>query len=138
VNGRIVTHLLGDWFSEKYGNFKEALRFEVHDSRIDFSTLECDNAQLKNEIVAYLKTDENSNRAAEFALPTNPLLISLPTVGNLLQDEKARPHIAFGDPYHHETGAPWSSKTHVDMIMEECDVTLAGGKKIMEHGKYIV
>lgn len=137
VNGHFVTNLLGDWFSEKYGNFTEALSFDVKKSRIDFDTIKCENKILKDEITKYLKTDENSDRASEFALPTNPLLISLPTVGNLLQDEKARPHIAFGDPYQHETGAPWSSRTHVDMLLEHCDVVV-DGRKIMQNGKYIV
>jgi aminopeptidase len=137
VNGHFITNLLGDWFSEKYGNFEDPLSFEVKDSRIEFESIRCDNETLKKEIAEYLHTDENSNRASEFALPTNPLLISLPTVGNLLQDEKARPHIAFGDPYQQETGAPWSSKTHVDMLLERCDV-MVDGRKIMESGKYIV
>jgi aminopeptidase len=137
INGLFATNLLGDWFSEKYGNFEDILSFEVVGSRIDFETITCNNQILKKEIENYLHTDENSNRASEFALPTNPLLISLPTVGNLLQDEKARPHIAFGDPYQHETGAPWSSKTHVDMLLEHCDV-MTDGRKIMEKGKYIV
>jgi aminopeptidase len=137
VNGHFVTNLLGDWFSEKYGNFKETLSFDVKDSRIQFESIKCDNEALKKEIVEYLHSDENSNRASEFALPTNPLLISLPTIGNLLQDEKARPHIAFGDPYQQETGAPWTSKTHVDLLLEDCDVTV-DGEKIMEDGKYVV
>lgn len=137
VNGRLVTNLLGDWFSAKYGNFEQTLRLDVNDSRIDFGTIKCENATLKEDLVRYLKTDENSNRASEFALPTNGLLISLPTIGNLLQDEKARPHIAFGDPYPRETGATWSSKTHVDTLLEFCDVVV-DGRKIMQRGKYIV
>lgn len=135
VNGHFVTNLLGDWFSEKYGNFRDALSFDVRDSRLDLESVKCVNRSIYDDITRYLVTDSNSNRASEFALPTNPLLISLPTVGNLLQDEKARPHIAFGDPYQHETGAPWSSKTHVDMIFERCDV-IVDGKKIMERGSY--
>jgi aminopeptidase len=137
VNGYFVTNLLGDWFSEKYGNFKDTLSFKVRDSRIEYGSIRCNNQGLKREIEEYLHTDENSNRASEFALPTNPLLISLPTVGNLLQDEKARPHIAFGDPYQLETGAPWSSRTHVDVLLEHCDV-MVDGTRIMEAGKYLV
>ena len=137
VNGHFVTNLLGDWFSEKYGNFNDPLSFDVIDSRIDFLSIRCNNSKLRGEITEYLRTDENSNRSSEFALPTNPLLISLPTVGNLLQDEKARPHIAFGNPYPDETGANWTSKTHVDMLLEQCNVTV-DGRKIMEKGNYIV
>ncbi len=136
VNGKLVTNLLGDWFSEKYGNFKETMTLSVKDSRIDLSSIQTENGLLKQEITKYLSTDENSNRASEFALPTNPILISLPTIGNLLQDEKARVHIAFGDPYPDETGADWESGTHVDMLLERCDVRV-DGKELMRGGKYV-
>lgn len=46
-------------------------------------------------------------------------------------------HIAFGDPYPDETGAKWDSKTHVDALLEECDVAF-DGRKIMEKGRYVV
>ncbi len=136
VNGTLGTNLLGDWFSEKYGNFKDLLSFEIKDS-INIDSMNCANEVLRNELVQYLSTDSNSPRASEFALPTNPLLMSLPTIGNLLQDEKARVHIAFGDPYRHETGAPWESKTHIDMLLEACNVKV-DGKTIMQNGKYII
>ncbi len=136
VEGKLVTNLLGDWFSEKYGNFKDPLSLRIENSRIIMDSIECKNAQLKNDIKSYLATEENSTRASEFALPTNPLLMSLPTVGNLLQDEKARVHIAFGDPYQAETGAPWKCKTHVDMLLEQCDVSIEGKGQIMKDGKY--
>ena len=107
VNGTLGTNLLGDWFSEKYGNFKDLLTFEIKDSMINIGSMNCANAGFEKGIECeYLSTDSNSSRASEFALPTNPLLMSLPTIGNLLQDEKARVHIAFGDPYRDETGAP--------------------------------
>jgi aminopeptidase len=137
VNGTLGTNLLGDWFSEKYGNFKDLLSFEIRDSMINVGSINCANKVLRNELTQYLSTDSNSSRASEFALPTNPLLMSLPTIGNLLQDEKARVHIAFGDPYRDETGAPWESKTHVDMLLDECNVKV-DGKTIMENGKYII
>ncbi|HZW57402.1 MAG TPA: aminopeptidase [Nitrososphaerales archaeon] len=136
VEGKLVTNLLGDWFSEKYGNFKDPLSLRIENSRMIMDSIECKNSQLKSDIKSYLATEENSTRASEFALPTNPLLMSLPTVGNLLQDEKARVHIAFGDPYQAETGAPWKCKTHVDMLLEQCDVSIEGKGQIMKHGKY--
>ena len=137
VNGKLFTNLLGDWFSEKYGNFGETLSLSINDSLIDLGSIHTTNAKLKEEITRYLSTDHNSNRASEFALPTNPLLITLPTIGNLLQDEKARVHIAFGDPYPDETGANWESKTHVDMLLERCNVTV-DGKELMRNGKYLL
>ena len=137
VNGRLVTNLLGDWFSEKYGNFRDPLSLEISNSKIDLSSIKCENTALKGEVQKYLSTDQYSATASEFALPTNPLLIASPTIGNLLQDEKARVHIAFGDPYPEETGANWTSNTHVDMLLEECDVTV-DGRQIMRAGAYII
>ena len=137
VNGRLATNLLGDWFSEKYGNFKETLSLSIRDSMIEIDSVRTTNPVLKSEITKYLSTDQNSRRASEFALPTNPLLISLPTIGNLLQDEKARVHIAFGDPYPDETGANWQSSTHVDMLLERCDVSV-DGRALMRSGKYVI
>jgi aminopeptidase len=137
LHGRLVTNLLGDWFSEKYGNFKDPLSLTVEDSRILMDTVRCENVSLKSDLMKYLETDPNSTRASEFALPTNPELMSMPTVGNLLQDEKARVHIAFGDPYQDETRAPWRCATHVDMLLEECDLS-ADGVAVLRKGSYVV
>ena len=60
----------------------------------------------------------------------------MPTIGNLLQDEKARVHIAFGDPYQDDTGAPWRCPTHIDMLLEECDLAV-DGRTIMKKGNYV-
>lgn len=137
LRGKFVTNLLGDWFSEKYGNFRETLSFTVDNSRLELDSIHTDNASLKNDFVQYLRTDSNSTRASEFALPTNPELMTMPTIGNLLQDEKARVHIAFGDPYRQETGAPWDCTTHVDVLLEKCDVTV-DGQAIMKGGAYVI
>lgn len=143
-NGQLVIDELGDWFSDKYkcltkpeSSTDTPVYINVEDSRVNLETLECDNAQLKRELIDYLKTDENSNRAGEFALPTNVELIMKPLIGNLLQDEKARVHVAFGNPYPELTGADWQSKTHVDGLMKKCDVWV-DGKKIMEADKYLI
>jgi len=58
-------------------------------------------------------------------------------IGNLLQDEKARVHHAFGGPYPELTGANWSSKTHVDALLKKCSIRV-DGKKIMENDKYLI
>ncbi len=137
VRGKLVTNLLGDWFSEKYGNLRDSLSFNVDDSLIKLDTISCRNSMLKSNLLAYLATNPNSIRASEFALPTNPELMSMPTIGNLLQDEKARVHIAFGDPYQDETGAPWRCPTHVDMLLEGCDVEV-DGSDIMMNGSYVI
>lgn len=143
-NGQMVIDEVGDWFGEKYGCLTKResssatpVYINVESSRINLETLECDNVQLKRELVDYLKTDENSNRAGEFALPTNVELMAKPLIGNMLQDEKARVHHAFGDPVGELTGADWQSKTHVDGLMEKCDVWV-DGRKIMEAGRYLI
>jgi len=144
VNGKVVFDELGDWFCEKYGlltsqesNFGSPVHINVEGSRANVATLECNNPKLRKELVDYLKTDENSNRAGEFALPTNVELLKRPLIGNMLQDEKARVHLAFGDPVPELTKANWHSKTHVDGLMEKCHVWI-DGKKIMEAGNYII
>lgn len=143
-DGRLVVDELGDWFSDKYGCLTKPesdadtpVYVDIQNSRVNLETLECINARLKRELINYLKTDENSNRAGEFALPTNIELMSKSLIGNLLQDEKARVHHAFGHPYSQLTGADWNSKTHIDALMKKCDVWV-DGKKIMEADKYLV
>jgi leucyl aminopeptidase (aminopeptidase T) len=143
-NGHLVIDELGDWFSDKYGCLTKPeskadtpVSFDVENSRVNLATLECANVLLKQELIEYLKTDKNSNRAGEFALPTNVELMSKPLIGNLLQDEKARVHHAFGNPYPEETGADWQSTTHVDGLVKKCSVWV-DGKKIMEDDKYLI
>ena len=143
-NGHMVFDELGDWFGEKYGclakpgsNSGTPIYVNVENSRVNLETVDCSNNQLKRELINYLKTDGNSNRAGEFALPTNLELLAGPLIGNMLQDEKARVHLAFGDPVSELTGADWQSRTHVDGLMEKCDVWL-DGRKIMEAGEYLI
>ncbi len=143
-SGHMVIDELGDWIGDKYGCLTRPERevetpvyLDVADSRVDIESVECSNAQLKKELVDYLKTDENSDRAGEFALPTNVELLTKPLIGKLLQDEKARLHIAFGNPYSELTGADWRSKTHIDALFKKCDIWI-DGKKIMEADKYLV
>lgn len=143
-NGQMVIDELGDWFSDKYGcltkpesDCSTPVYINVESSRADLKTIECDNEQLKRELIDYLRTDENSNRTGEFALPTNVELMGRPLIGNLLQDEKARVHHAFGNPYPELTGANWQSKTHVDGLIKKCDVWV-DSKKIMEADKYLI
>jgi len=46
-------------------------------------------------------------------------------------------HIAFGDPYQDDTGAPWRCPTHLDMLLVDCDLAV-DGETIMKNGKYLV
>ena len=137
ADGVLVIDLLGDYFDKKYGILTGSpLQIKVRNSRADLDSIECKNQELKKDLKAYLKTDENSDRLGEFALGTNVFLKKL--IGNLLQDEKfPTVHCAFGDPYTNETGANWQSKTHVDGIIMNSTV-LCDNKKIMELGRYIL
>jgi len=70
----------------------------------------------------------------EFAIGTNTAVTELS--GNLLQDEKIPgAHVAFGNPYPHETGADWSSRVHVDVIMTGCHIEV-NGEVVMMDGKF--
>jgi leucyl aminopeptidase (aminopeptidase T) len=133
----MVIDELGDWFSEKYGVLsKTPVTLQVKDSRVDFSSVSCENEQLQRELVDYLRTDPNSNRLGEFAIGTNTYLERL--TGNLLQDEKIPSvHCAFGDPYPPETGADWESKTHVDGIMLNCSLWV-DGRQILDEGRHLI
>jgi len=137
ASGTVIAEELGDWFSDKYGVLEHSpVKIKVEDSRANLRTIECSNAQLREEFVKYLQTDENSNRFGEFAIGTNIFLTEL--VGNLLQDEKfPSVHIAFGNPYPDETGADWESKTHVDAILKDATVWI-DDKKLMENGRFVL
>jgi len=143
-NGHMVIDELGDWFSDKYkcltepeGASNTPVHLDVENSRVNLETLKCENQQIRRELAEYLTKDGNSNRAGEFALPTNVELMMKPLIGNLLQDEKARVHHAFGNPYPDETGANWRSMTHVDGLMKKCSVWI-DGRKIMDADRYLI
>ena len=137
ANGTMVIDELGDWFSPKYGVIEHTpVSLKVHDSRIDFSSVTCENTQLQREFVEYVRMDPNGNRLGEFAIGTNIFLKKL--TGNLLQDEKyPSVHCAFGDPYSEETGADWQARTHVDGIMLSCNIWI-DGKQIMNEGRHLI
>lgn len=136
LHGRIVTNLLGDYFSEKYKELTPPLSFDVRDSRIDLDTMTGARTEVIREFKDYLTSDPLGTRAGEFAMGTNLGLSKL--VGNLLQDEKIPGvHVAFGHPYSDQTGAPWTAKTHVDVVMLDTDVWL-DGEKVMERGRYLL
>ncbi len=137
ANGTVIAEELGDWFSNKYGVLERSpVRISVQDSRVNLRTIECSNTKLREELVRYLQTDENSSRLGEFAIGTNIYLKQL--VGNLLQDEKfPSVHIAFGDPYPDDTGADWESRTHVDAIIKDATLRV-DDMKLMENGRFLI
>ena len=135
LHGRIVTNLLGDFFSEKHKELTPPLAFDVFESRIVLDSLTGATPEVVREFREYLQSDPMGTRAGEFAMGTNLGLTKL--VGNLLQDEKIPGvHVAFGDPYGPQTGAPWKAKTHVDVVILDTDVWLDGAK-VQERGRYV-
>lgn len=134
LHGRIVTNLLGDFFSEKYKELKPPMQFDVFDNRIVLESITGADPEVVREFKEYLTSDPMGTRAGEFAMGTNLGLTKL--VGNLLQDEKIPGvHVAFGHPYSDETGAPWTAKTHVDVVILDTDVWL-DGVQVQARGKY--
>ena len=72
----------------------------------------------------------------EFAVGTNTACTHV--IGNILQDEKIPGvHLAFGDPYGSQTGAPWKSRTHIDVLTRECDVWI-DEEQVIGQGRYLM
>ena len=131
VNGTLVAHVIGDYFSQKYGILAAPITFVIRDGLVA-EVLAHD--PLAAELLAYLDSVENARRVGEFAIGTNVGLRRL--TGNLLQDEKIPGvHVAFGNPYPTETGASWSSTLHVDVIPVRCTITV-DGEEIMRDGRF--
>ena len=134
VDGVIAAEEIGDWFTPKYGVIAPPARLHLKGGRL--TVVETDNSQLKEDIEAYTSQNEMSNRVGEFAIGTNVGLRKI--VGNFLQDEKfPGVHIAFGDPYGHETGADWSCPSHVDVLASHATVSV-DGRTIMEDGRFLI
>lgn len=132
VDGTIVADILGDYFSPKYGVLDTPVTFDVKDGWVE--KIHCENKALKDELWAYLNSNENGRRIGEFAIGTNTALKKLS--GSLLQDEKIPGiHIAFGDPGGRSTGADWSASTHIDVIPTDCTITV-DGKLLMQDGEF--
>jgi leucyl aminopeptidase (aminopeptidase T) len=136
VNGTfIVDGVVGDYLCARYGSLAAApLTIQIRRNRI----VECDseNRQLREEFWAYTHTDENSDRVGEFAIGTNVGVHRV--IGNILQDEKFPGiHIAFGDPYGEHTGAPWTSKTHIDVVGLGFNIWVDDAQ-IMRAGEFLI
>jgi len=125
----------GDHFCGKYGDLKDTpLAVEIRNARMVKAT--CPRKDLEKEFWSYCHTDENSDRIGELAFGTNLSLTEM--IGVLLQDEKLPGvHIAFGDPYGSQTHAPWSSRTHVDLLARRCDVWI-DAEQVIAKGRYLL
>jgi len=137
VDGTFVCNATaGDYFGPKYGDLTSTpLTLELHGGRL--TSARSTRSDLEREFWSYCHTDEHSDRIGELAFGTNIALDGM--IGVLLQDEKVPGvHLAFGDPYGSQTGAPWKSRTHIDVLTRECDVwiddeqVISGGRYVME------
>lgn len=136
VDGVLAGEVIGDFFSSRYGVLATPLRLSISNSRI--TGIEAASAPVEaigRELLDYLRAAENGDRAGEFAIGTNIGLTAL--TGNLLQDEKIPGiHIAFGNPYPHETGADWESKVHVDIVSTGTTI-MVDGRRLMVDGRFV-
>ena len=125
----------GDYFGPKYGDLRSTpLRLEIQGGRLKAAS--CARQDLQREFWDYCHTDEHSDRVGELAFGTNIALDEM--IGVLLQDEKIPGvHIAFGDPYGSQTGAPWKSGTHIDVLTRACDVWI-DDQQVIGNGRYLM
>ncbi len=135
MDGVLVAEVLGDYFSAKYGVLRDTpVTFHVSNGQVTQVT--CPNSAIAGEVWEYLNSAENGRRAGEFAIGTN-IGLSEPC-GNLLQDEKIPGiHVAFGNPYPHETGADWTSKIHVDVIPLNVTIEVDGETLYNQRGFHL-
>jgi leucyl aminopeptidase (aminopeptidase T) len=125
----------GDYFGPKYGDLSRTpMTLQIARGRL--TGVHCERAELEREFLEYCHTDEFSDRVGELAFGTNLALSRM--IGILLQDEKVPGvHLAFGDPYGSQTGAPWKSKTHVDVLTRDCDVWI-DDDQVIRKGRYLL
>jgi leucyl aminopeptidase (aminopeptidase T) len=136
VNGTfVIDGVVGDYLCAKFGDLKaNPLTIQVKANRV--IAAHSANKELKDDFWAYTHTDENSNRAGEFAIGTNIELKDV--IGEILQDEKyPGVHIAFGNPYGAHTGAEWFSSTHIDVVGRNFDIWV-DGEQIMRGGQFLI
>ena len=136
VDGTFVCNgTAGDYFGPKYGDLRPTpLTLEMSGGRL--TAARCARTDLADEFWRYCHTDEHSDRVGELAFGTNIALSDM--IGVLLQDEKVPGvHLAFGDPYGSQTGAPWKSRTHVDVLTRGCDVWI-DDEQVIRKGRYML
>jgi leucyl aminopeptidase (aminopeptidase T) len=125
----------GDYFGPKYGDLRASpLTLEIAGGRL--RSAHSDRKDLEQEFWQYCHTDQYSDRVGELAFGTNIALEDM--IGVLLQDEKIPGvHLAFGDPYGSQTGAPWKSRTHIDVLTRGCDVWI-DDEQVIGSGRYLM
>ncbi len=140
MEGRaVITGTLGDYFHDKYSISdveENPVVIDIDNEEIPrVNDIECDNAELLEDLEEYISREECSRYVGELGIGTNINIEGL--IGSMLIDEKyPNVHIALGDPNAGETYAGWSCSTHLDMIMRECDVWF-DDRKILEKGEFV-
>jgi aminopeptidase len=131
----VVDGVLGDYLCARYGDLEATpLTVWIENSRV--ADARCERSDVREDFLAYTRTEENSDRVGEFAMGTNVAVHSI--IGNILQDEKLPGlHLAFGHPYTEHTGASWSCRTHLDIVGRHFDVWF-DDDQVMEDGKFLI
>jgi len=133
VDGVLTARLVGDYFARRFGLLETPLRIELVDGHA--VSVQHPDAELRDAFWRHLSDARNGTRVGEFAIGTNRGLRE--ATGNLLQDEKMPGlHVAFGDPYGHFTGAPWSSDIHLDVIPFRIDLDVDGAP-LLSDGAFV-
>lgn len=105
---------VGDWFQNKYPDLEQyPVTLEFADGRL--RDVRSTNATLARELFLFVRSNENGDRAGEFGVGTNPW-VDFMTGQHTLDENVPGVHLALGDPFGGDTGAPWSSKTRVSVI----------------------
>lgn len=139
VNGVfVVDGVAGDFLCQRYGSLHATpLTIDIEGNRI--ARARCANKDLERDFWSYTHTDANSDRVGEIAIGTNIGVERV--IGNMLQDDKLPGvHIAFGDPYGAQTGAPWRSATHLDVVGLNFSIWLGDAnceEQIMRNGEFL-
>jgi leucyl aminopeptidase (aminopeptidase T) len=131
----VVDGVLGDYLCARYGDIEATpLTVWIENSRV--ADVQCARSEVREDFLAYTRTEENSDRVGELAMGTNVAVQSI--IGNILQDEKLPGlHLAFGHPYAEHTGASWSCRTHLDIVGRHFDVWF-DDDQVMVDGKFLI
>jgi aminopeptidase len=125
---------VGDWFQNKYPDLEQyPVTLEFAAGRL--RDVRSPNATLARELFLFVRSNENGDRAGEFGVGTNPWVGFL--AGQHTLDENVPGvHLALGDPFGADTGAPWSSKTRISVIGMKMSL-YADGRPLLENGTYV-
>lgn len=136
----VIDGTIGNHFQNRYhiSHIKEnpiTLKIE-NKEKPTLTDMECDDEQLLEELKEYVDQQKCSRFIGELGLGTNLMVDEF--IGNMLIDEKhPGAHIALGDPIDELTFAGWSCPTHLDLMMDKCDIWF-DGEKVMSEGEYLI